>query len=334
MDSQYYLALMTTLVARPPLQVLSMSSIQSGSRRQSARLQQKDDHVHPTDIATSNGHHSAAASTNPASKVQTSASKSRKRKTNYDEEDDGFVFSRVKRKKPRSSITAQPDPPVAPLAPPPVPHEAAKDEIRAKEPKNTKKTISLLPEPQDVGEEVLPKKRQKRRMSFSTPAAKEPQPVRRSKRLSTDPQPESGSPTVKPPQELKLLKKRKGTGEKHKPPPSQDDEPPIEERPAQKGHSVPDLPPSEDATHSATQIALPFADTPVISRNKAMREGKSGKVERRSSMGLRGRRASSLIDSGTSNGEFDRLAKAVWMETNMPQLFPTLKWNARTSTST
>jgi kinetochore protein Mis13/DSN1 len=52
-----------------------------------------------------------------------------------------------------------------------------------------------------------------------------------------------------------------------------------------------------------TKIALPFADTPVIKRNKEMRREKSKSQHRRSSTGLRGRRASSLIDSGTSNGE-------------------------------
>ena len=51
-----------------------------------------------------------------------------------------------------------------------------------------------------------------------------------------------------------------------------------------------------------TKIALPFADTPVIARNKEMRKA-SSESRRRSSSTLRGRRASSLIDSGTSNGE-------------------------------
>lgn len=51
-----------------------------------------------------------------------------------------------------------------------------------------------------------------------------------------------------------------------------------------------------------TKIALPFADTPVIIRNKEMRK-ESAEGRRRSSSGMRGRRASSLIDSGTSNGE-------------------------------
>ena len=49
----------------------------------------------------------------------------------------------------------------------------------------------------------------------------------------------------------------------------------------------------------ATKIALPFADTPIQRRNKEMRAN-SG--QRRSSLGNRGRRASSLIDSGKSNG--------------------------------
>ena len=50
-----------------------------------------------------------------------------------------------------------------------------------------------------------------------------------------------------------------------------------------------------------TKIALPFQDTPVIQRNKEMRQA-SAANRRRSSSTFRGRRASSLIDSGTSNG--------------------------------
>jgi kinetochore protein Mis13/DSN1 len=53
-----------------------------------------------------------------------------------------------------------------------------------------------------------------------------------------------------------------------------------------------------------TTIALPFADTPVIKRNKEMRAAQSRtSTHRRSSAGTRGRRASSLIESGTSNGK-------------------------------
>ncbi|KYK60396.1 hypothetical protein DCS_01533 [Drechmeria coniospora] len=46
----------------------------------------------------------------------------------------------------------------------------------------------------------------------------------------------------------------------------------------------------------STKISLPMSDTPIISRNKDMR--KKGNSNRRSSLGSRGRRASSLIESG------------------------------------
>jgi kinetochore protein Mis13/DSN1 len=48
----------------------------------------------------------------------------------------------------------------------------------------------------------------------------------------------------------------------------------------------------------ATMITLPFSDTPVINRNKELR--KKGNGSRRSSLAMRGRRASSLIESGHS----------------------------------
>ncbi|KAI1344834.1 hypothetical protein F5Y15DRAFT_6800 [Xylariaceae sp. FL0016] len=48
---------------------------------------------------------------------------------------------------------------------------------------------------------------------------------------------------------------------------------------------------------NAKKIALPFSDTPIINRNKEMRRKTGG---RRSSLGMRGRRASSLIESGHS----------------------------------
>jgi kinetochore protein Mis13/DSN1 len=53
-----------------------------------------------------------------------------------------------------------------------------------------------------------------------------------------------------------------------------------------------------DSTNQPTIITLPFSDTPVINRNKEMR--KQNKGTRRSSLGLRGRRASSLIENGHS----------------------------------
>ncbi|CEJ57425.1 hypothetical protein PMG11_06119 [Penicillium brasilianum] len=61
------------------------------------------------------------------------------------------------------------------------------------------------------------------------------------------------------------------------------------------GYHSPEQPPT------GIKVALPTADTPVIQRNKEFRGAKSSKGGRRSSLQMRGRRASDLIDSGTSN---------------------------------
>jgi kinetochore protein Mis13/DSN1 len=65
-------------------------------------------------------------------------------------------------------------------------------------------------------------------------------------------------------------------------------------------HTPAAAPEAEDKT---TKIALPFADTPIIKRNKEMRKA-SADSSRRSSTGMRGRRASSLIDEGRGSGKF------------------------------
>ncbi|KAL7913931.1 Mis12-Mtw1 protein family domain-containing protein [Trichoderma velutinum] len=55
--------------------------------------------------------------------------------------------------------------------------------------------------------------------------------------------------------------------------------------------------PVRETAEKPTKIALPMSDTPIINRNKEMRK-KGGNGSRRSSLGSRGRRASSLIESG------------------------------------
>jgi hypothetical protein len=79
-----------------------------------------------------------------------------------------------------------------------------------------------------------------------------------------------------------------------------------------KRDGSPDLPQNElqvEKKRDGTKIALPFADTPVINRNKEMRAMKSKAPNRRSSVTSRGRRASSLIESGTSNGRPPRILR-------------------------
>ncbi|KAF4345435.1 kinetochore mis13 [Fusarium beomiforme] len=58
-----------------------------------------------------------------------------------------------------------------------------------------------------------------------------------------------------------------------------------------------DKSPQRELPVQSATIALPMSDTPIINRNKEMRK-KGGNSNRRSSLGNRGRRASSLIESG------------------------------------
>lgn len=53
-----------------------------------------------------------------------------------------------------------------------------------------------------------------------------------------------------------------------------------------------------ERSYESQQIALPFSDTPIINRNKELRKKGGASGSRRSSLGMRGRRASSLIDNG------------------------------------
>ena len=62
--------------------------------------------------------------------------------------------------------------------------------------------------------------------------------------------------------------------------------------------TIEESPVHEESVQSA-KITLPMSDTPIINRNKEMRK-KGGTAGRRSSLGSRGRRASSLIENGNS----------------------------------
>ncbi|KAK3955340.1 Mis12-Mtw1 protein family-domain-containing protein [Pseudoneurospora amorphoporcata] len=54
------------------------------------------------------------------------------------------------------------------------------------------------------------------------------------------------------------------------------------------------------SSNEPQQIVLPLSDTPIINRNKEMRKKGGASGSRRSSLGMRGRRASSLIENGHS----------------------------------
>ena len=196
----------------------------------------------------------------------------------FDEDVEGFQFTRVtsQSKKSKPSDNAIPE-----LAPPP-----------EKPPQ---------PSPRR-GRPPKKKVEQKPKATTATESQQEPSEPRGTRQTrgaakSTVPEPEPQSEPVSGPRSSRKRdhaetvptekKKRKGG----RPSKSRAEE-------QRNGFQSPEPPQSGTAT-----IALPMADTPVIQRNKEMRgAGKSGKGNRRSSLGMRGRRASSLIESGASNG--------------------------------
>ena len=293
---------MTALVARQPLHPLSMSSTQRPPRRLSARLQEKDGEP---EYYSSQTNKPPQPSKNAPATDGATMHNGRKRKHSescvdyfhgcdtltdvpaYDEEDDGFMFTRVKKTRqrvPEPNKVPLPERSTAPVAEPTI----VNDVVPAQNAPTRKD------EPATNGDGPRPVKKKPPKMSFSTPKPKDEPPLRRSKRLSDENQVHA-SPLPKPrrkeersPQQPDPVKETHSSQKTKSPIPVERNDAEGEESETQQHHS-------------ATKIALPFADTPVIRRNKAMRENKSGKGERRSSLGLRGRRASSLIDSGNSS---------------------------------
>lgn len=196
----------------------------------------------------------------------------------YDEDIEGFQFSRItdNKKQKASKDSEKPDLPV-PEEPAPQPSPR-----RGRPPKKkVEQKPSNVTETKKDSEGAV---KRKTRGSARTAPEPEPQPQPQTERSTraTRKRDEGDQVTVE--------KKRK----KGRPSKSHEEQP--------NGFVSPEAPPAGTAT-----IALPMADTPVIQRNREMRGKKSAKGSRRSSLSMRGRRASSLIDSGASNGEKARV---------------------------
>ncbi|KAJ5577315.1 hypothetical protein N7535_004241 [Penicillium sp. DV-2018c] len=216
-----------------------------------------------------------------ASKQELDKSKSKPGKRSaveYEEDTDDFQFSLLPSKKSRPSLEPVPEGPGLDVEIAPPKSTPKRGRSRKKQP-GDEITSSAVPA---NGKSVeLPSRRPKRGATKTAQTEPEPQPtsaVRSSRnRDSPEPQPEAKKP------------KKAGRAPKTKA------QAPV---PEPSEYRSPVQPPA------GTKVALPAADTPVIQRNKELRGGKGDKGERgrrRSSLGMRGRRASSLIDSGTSN---------------------------------
>jgi kinetochore protein Mis13/DSN1 len=280
---------MTTLVTtRRPLQVISMSN--EHGRRLSKRLAGKsiDDDGDEIKKGRRADRQNAAAA------------------TDYEHDDDFAFVRKSKRVKTDKSDESNAEPVPEPKA------EPVKKNAKGRPPKQraakaptTNGTIAEE-EPTEIETNATtkPATRKSSRRKASVDASDERQinvpkrpSTRRSTRRSGDtkdevvpqaasaPEPDPGPqpeavPEPVPAPRVNGASKKRGTRAKSTRPPPDWDKSPQRELPAQ----------------SAT-IALPMSDTPIINRNKEMRK-KGGNSNRRSSLGNRGRRASSLIESG------------------------------------
>jgi kinetochore protein Mis13/DSN1 len=264
---------MTTIIARSPLQSLPMATNRPTTRRRSVKQAFEDDEApapkRPRTDANGTSKR-ANGTTKKAAKVA------------YDEDDDGFQFSR---RTTRKTTKAQPAP-----APEPTPEERAAKPARPQDSLPTKSTA----------------RRKKDTIAAIDPESSDSQKRRRSARLSGDQEHLETRPNAAEPPTGKRTKKSAPVEKEGK----KQITPAPEARSEEKSMFAGTKTPTQNELHvakrrdpNAQRIMLPFADTPVITRNKEMRKG-SKDGHRRSSTGLRGRRASSLIDSGMSNGEF------------------------------
>ncbi|KAL9006836.1 MAG: hypothetical protein Q9188_000447 [Gyalolechia gomerana] len=259
-----------------------MGEPRRSSRRLSARLGDKEDvpmvngAAHANEKNNKNGQSStsnarqAKAGVNGAT-LNATGSKT-KRKLDYDEDSDGFRFTRTRAKKAKAELASQ-IPPIAEDK-----HEESPPKPVAT--KKTRKRTSGSPTASGVENGEKPERR------------------RRSGRNSGDKDIVQDELPVPP---LEVKKKRRPK-----------DNPAQEARKnrkqdqatsAQPHESAPVEPPRTqpvDKPLDPIKVSLPFADTPIIRRNKEMRKGAEN-GSRRSSLGMRGRRASSLIDSGKSD---------------------------------
>ncbi|KAI1270573.1 hypothetical protein F5Y18DRAFT_368757 [Xylariaceae sp. FL1019] len=205
----------------------------------------------------------------------------------YDEDDDGFQFNykrSSKRVKPSLPDPIPEDEPAPAPAPAPRRGRPPKQKAAAQ--------AAPPPPPPPPPPQSAPKRTSKRRSSqisdpFEDPAPP-PKPLPRTTRQKT--RASLDKPVIAPKKAANGIPKSRKVVEERA-----EEQVGEEEEEAQSPEMQVDSTPRVDGVSSSKTIALPFSDTPVINRNKEMRK-KTG--NRRSSLGLRGRRASSLISAG------------------------------------
>ncbi|KAI5242258.1 hypothetical protein E4T43_04914 [Aureobasidium subglaciale] len=268
------------IVTRTPLHNLSMTGAQTnGTKRKSLRHHNDPDEDGPP----------SKKSKAPASASSRNASQNavKKVKKSYDDKDDDFTFTRLRSKKGKAKtpdVALEPEDIAGASAPAP---EVQPVQQQQPLPNDENAPIGATQPPRKKARKTLP----------TTP---EPTPRRRSKRLSGNSPIQGQAPaTSKPAAESQSQHTQPAT-----PPPAPAPVPANEGNVAPAADNSPAVDQGELTIHKKrgpAKIPLPFGETPVLRRNKEMRK-LSAEKSRRSSSGMRGRRASSLIEAGSSRG--------------------------------
>lgn len=225
----------------------------------------------------------------------------------YDEQDGDFLFTRgsKRQKTEKTEKTKEPPPPAKEPAPAPAP---VVKKPRGRPSTGKKRAASPPPQKDEDTRATTSKRPARRKFDSSPPAPDEPlvmpsRPPARKMRNSTetatgeeqDEEPAATSRTNGA-RSAKGNGARKSSGRpprKKQPVPAEEDD--VQATPEHIDTTL-------DKDPNATKIALPFSDTPINNRNKEFRKkgGAGAGGGRRSSMSMRGRRASSLIENGHS----------------------------------
>ncbi|KAI2867443.1 hypothetical protein CBS147323_497 [Aspergillus niger] len=231
------------------------------------------------------------------SEEKLSAAEKKRKAVPFEEDIEGFQFSRITTKKARPSEPKK--------VPSPVPEEPAHPSPRRGRPPKKRveeKKTEIAEEPKKQAEGTGKRRTRGTAKNSVDPVepAPEPEPQAQAQaqqqRATRSTRKHDQAETV--PLEKKRRKGRPSNSKTDALQQQQQQQQPQPQPQPRNGFVSPE--PQQSGT--ATTIALPLADTPVIQRNKEMRGKKSVKGgNRRSSLGMRGRRASSLIDSGASN---------------------------------
>ncbi|EME50018.1 hypothetical protein DOTSEDRAFT_68768 [Dothistroma septosporum NZE10] len=269
---------MSMVLTRSPLEVIGMNE-GGAQKRRSARLSHEGEAEHepPAKRSRANGVSTTTINTKQQA-GDTGKAPAKKGRKVYDQDDEGFSFTKGKRGRPNAAKEtvneatplndkpkAAPAVPAEPFGDAPVLRKPGKQEQPLKPAqKKTRRRLPTTPEREVVGKVV---RRSKRLSNENDPAAdisegpavQESTDAETQRKAQRSPNPEKAAP-------LTVAKKRKHGANG------------VEEE-------------------RIMTISLPFADTPVIRRNKEMRKN-SAESHRRSSAGMRGKRASSLIDEG------------------------------------